>query len=129
MVSIVYILLTARRASTIEHKFQELERVDERLLSQIRVDIQHGGAVNDRTLQLMYYLHMNATILSRLTEKVDAKLTKEVARLTEANFRFAMDAGHAIVFLNSDIKHTRWNHLAGTTQKLRQKIDNLPIDV
>ncbi len=128
VVSIVYVFLTARRASTIEHKFKELERVDERLLSQIRIDIKNGGAVNDRTIQLMYYLHMNATILSRLTEKVGKKLTNEVERLTEANYRFAMDAGHAIVFLNSDIKHERWEHLAGTTQKLRMKINDLPLD-
>ena len=129
VVSIVYVLLTARRASTIEHKFKELERVDERLLSQIRIDIHHGGAVNDRTMQLMYYLHMNATILSRLTEKVGKTLTNEVEQLTEANYRFAMDAGHAIVFLNSDVKHERWEHLSGTTQKLRKKIDDMPLDV
>lgn len=129
VVSIVYVLLTARRASTIEHKFKELERVDERLLSQIRIDIHHGGAVNDRTMQLMYYLHMNATILSRLTEKVEKTLTNEVEQLTEANYRFAMDAGHAIVFLNSDVKHERWEHLSGTTQKLRKKIDDMPLDV
>ncbi len=128
VVSIVYVLLTARRASTIEHKFQELERVDERLLSHIRIDMQNRGAEDDRTIQLMYYLHMNATILSRLTEKVSKKLTHEVNRLTEANFRFAMDAGHAVVFLNSDIKHERWEHLAGTTQKLRKKIDDLPLE-
>ena len=77
----------------------------------------------------MYYLHMNATILSRLTEKVGKTLTNEVEQLTEANYRFAMDAGHAIVFLNSDVKHERWEHLSGTTQKLRKKIDDMPLDV
>ena len=42
-----------------------MERVDERLLSQIRRDIERGRAVNDRTLQLLYYLHMKMCIRDR----------------------------------------------------------------
>lgn len=128
VVSIIFAFLNARRSATIHHKFAELERVDERLLSQIRIDIHNGKAVNNRTMQLMYYLHMNATILSNLSKRVSKKLMTEIEYLSEANYRFAMDAGHAIVFLNSDIKHKRWEHLSGTTQKLRKKIDALPLN-
>ena len=52
----------------------------------------------------------------------------EVKRLIEANYQFAMDAAHAIVFLNSDIKKQRFAHLKGTTSKLRLKIDDLPLE-
>ena len=54
-------------------------------------------------------------------------MAHEVKRLIEANYQFAMDAAHAIVFLNSDIKKQRFAHLRGTTSKLRLKIDDLPL--
>ena len=41
---------------TISHKMSEMERVDERLLDQIRIDIEHGQADSDRSIQLLYYL-------------------------------------------------------------------------
>ena len=85
-----------------------MERVDERLLSQIRRDIERGRAVNDRTLQLLYYLHMNAFMLKNLAKRTDKIIAGELHHLSEANFHFAMDAGHAVVFLNSDIKNERF---------------------
>ena len=105
----------------------EMERVDERLLDQIRIDIEHGQADSDRSIQLLYYLHMNASILGSLANKVGDTVADEVKRLIEANYQFAMDAAHAIVFLNSDIKKQRFAHLRGTTSKLRLKIDDLPL--
>ena len=130
VLSIVFFFLQARRGLTVSHKLQEMERVDERLLSTIRKDIERGEAVNDRALQLLYYLHMNASMLSKLMKhkQIDETTTAELHRLTEANFHFAMDAGHAVVFLNSDIKHERFEHLDGTTEKLRIKIDDMPVE-
>lgn len=126
--SVIFLLLQARRTQAITHKVQEMERVDERLLRQIRIDIDRGGAANDRAIQLMYYLHMNADMLGKLARHVSDDMVSEVARLTEANYQFAMDAAHAVVFLNSDIKHERMGHLEGTTQKLRLKIEDLPLE-
>ena len=130
VLSIVFVLLQARRNLTISHKLQEMERVDERLLSQIRKDIARGAAVNDRTLQLLYYLHMNASMLNKLMKhkQIEKTMAGELRRLTDANFHFAMDAGHAVVFLNSDIKNERFDHLDGTTEKLRIQIDDMPVD-
>ena len=71
VLTIVFGLLQARRNLTISHKVQEMERVDERLLAQIRQDIDRGTAVNDRTLQLLYYLHLNAFMLSNLAKRTD----------------------------------------------------------
>lgn len=129
VLSLIFVLLRSRRSMSISHKMQEMERVDERLLRQIRIDIDHGSADNDRTIQLLYYLHMNARMLDKLSasQHVDEEQTAEVDRLTEANYRFAMDAAHAVLFLNSDIKRERFDHLEGTTQKLRLKIDDLPL--
>lgn len=126
--SVVFVLLRSRRSLAIAHKMQEMERVDERLLRQIRSDIERGSVVNDRSIQLLYYLHMNASTLASLSDKVDADMAAEVKRLIEANFRFAMDAAHAVLFLRSDVKRERFDHLEGTTKKLRLKIDDLPID-
>lgn len=128
VLTIVFVLLQARRNLTISHKVQEMERVDERLLSQIRRDIERGRAVNDRTLQLLYYLHMNAFMLKNLAKRTDKIIAGELHHLSEANFHFAMDAGHAVVFLNSDIKNERFDHLDGTTEKLRIKIDDMPVE-
>lgn len=128
VLTLVFGLLQARRNLTISHKLQEMERVDERLLSQIRRDIDRGEAVNDRALQLLYYLHMNASMLDDLSRRMDKTIAGEIHHLSEANFHFAMDAGHAIVFLNSDIKNERFEHLDGTTEKLRIKIDDMPVD-
>lgn len=128
VLTIVFGLLQARRNLTISHKVQEMERVDERLLAQIRQDIDCGTAVNDRTLQLLYYLHLNAFMLSNLAKRTDKIMAGELHHLSEANFHFAMDAGHAVVFLYSDIKNERFDHLEGTTEKLRIKIDDMPVD-
>ena len=48
--------------------------------------------------------------LGLLANKVDDTMADEVKRLIEANYQFAMDAAHAIVFLNSDIKKQRFAH-------------------
>lgn len=127
VLSIIFVFLQSRRSMTISHKMSEMERVDERLLAQIRIDIDHGQADSDRSIQLLYYLHMNASILGSLANKVGDTMADEVKRLIEANYQFAMDAAHAIVFLNSDIKKQRFAHLRGTTSKLRLKIDGLPL--
>lgn len=128
VLSIIFFLLQATRKLTILHKIQEMERVHERLLSQIRADIERGEAVNDRTLQLMYYLHMNAYMLGDLAHQVDETTAEDLDQLIKANFHFAMDAGHAIIFLNSDIKNERFEYLDGTTEKLRIKIEDMPVD-
>ncbi len=128
VLSFVFVFLQARRPMTIAHKIKEMERVDERLLGQLRIDMKRGHAKNDRTVQLLYYLHMNASLLASLSERVNKEMAQEVARLVEANYKFAMDAEHAIIFLNSDVKKERWSHLDGTTHKLRVKIDRLPTD-
>ena len=126
VLSIIFVFLQSRRPMAIAHKMSEMERVDERLLEQIRSDMEHGST-NGRSVQLLYYLHMNASILASLANKVGSDMADEVARLTEANYQFAMDAAHVVVFLNSDIKKERFAHLKGTTSKLRLKIDDLPM--
>lgn len=128
VLSLLFGILQARRTLTISHKLQEMKRVDERLLFHIRQDIDRGAAVNDRTMQLLYYLHMNAHLLSGLEKQVDSTMAHELADVEEANFHFAMDAAHAVVFLNSDIKRERFHHLDGTTEKLRIKINDLPTE-
>lgn len=127
-VSVIFVLLRSRRSLTISNKMEEMSRVDERLLQQVRVDMEKGRAVNDRSLQLLYYLHMNAHMLNQLSSQVEEGTAQELERLIEANFRFAMDAAHAIIFLDSTVKHERYDHLDGTTRKLRMKIDDLPLE-
>ena len=122
VLSIIFVFLQSRRSMTISHKMSEMERVDERLLDQIRIDIEHGQADSDRSIQLLYYLHMNASILGSLANKVGDTMADEVKRLIEANYQFAMDAAHAIVFLNSDIKKQRFAHLRGTTINLENEV-------
>lgn len=127
-VSVIFVLLRSRRSLTISNKMEEMSRVDERLLQQVRVDMEKGRAINDRSLQLLYYLHMNAHMLNQLSSQVEEGTAQELERLIEANFRFAMDAAHAIIFLDSTVKHERYDHLDGTTRKLRMKIDDLPLE-
>ena len=55
VLSIIFVFLQSRRSMTISHKMSEMERVDERLLDQIRIDIEHGQADSDRSIQLLYY--------------------------------------------------------------------------
>ncbi len=128
VLSIIFVFLQSRRRMTIAHKIREMERVDERLLQQLREDMDRGHAKDDRTVQLLYYLHMNASLLTSLSKRIGPDMAQEVERLTEANYQFAMDASHAIVFLGSDVKRERYEHLDGTTRKLRKKIDRLPTD-
>ncbi len=128
VLSIIFVFLQSRRRMTVAHKIREMERVDERLLQQLRVDMDRGHAKDDRTVQLLYYLHMNASLLTSLSKHIGLDMAREVERLTEANYQFAMDASHAIVFLGSDVKRERYEHLDGTTRKLRRKIDRLPTD-
>ena len=127
-VCILYLFLKSRRSMAIAHKMEEMERVDERLLRQVRNDMDCGEVKSDRSLQLLYYLHMNALKLAQLSGQMDETTALEVRRLIEANYRFAMEAAHAIVFLHSDVKDEHYEHLEGTTQKLRTKIDELPLD-
>ena len=128
VLSFIFVFLQARRSMAIAHKIKEMERVDERLLNQLRVDMNQGRAKNDRSMQLLYYLHMNASLLASLSKRVKKEMAQDVDRLIEANYRFAMDAEHAMVFLNSDVKKERWGHLNGTTHKLRARIKDLPTD-
>lgn len=128
VLSIIFVFLQARRPMTIAHKIKEMKRVDERLLSQLRVDMDQGHAKNDRSMQLLYYLHMNASLLASLSKRVKKEMAREVDHLIEANYKFAMDAEHAMIFLNSDVKKERWEHLTGTTSKLRTRIKDLPTD-
>lgn len=128
VVCVIYAFLKTRRPMAIAHKVKEMERVDERLLAQLRKDIDKGTTQGGRALQLLYYLHMNALMLSKLAPKVGPEMADEVERLTEANYKFAMDAAHAIVFLNSEVKNDHPEHIENATQKLRLKIDDLPLD-
>jgi hypothetical protein len=67
---VVFALLRTRRSATVRTKVQEMERIDVRLRGLIRDGIERGHVNMWRTVQLLYYLHLEAGLLERLARKL-----------------------------------------------------------
>lgn len=112
----IFLFMRTRRTKTISTKITELERIDVRLAKMVRKGLHRGYVDMWRTVQLLYYLHMDAQLLSNLARTVsrdgvsrfasekrkqaDRKLAADVNRCLEMNYRFTMDAAHAIMLLD-----------------------------
>lgn len=120
---VVFIFLRTKRSTAIQTKIQELERIDARLAAHIHQGLERGHVSLWRTVQLLYYMHMNAGLLDELadaldnslasyslhgdqakqrkkTTEADEQLKEEVDRVLAVNYQFAMDAEHAVMLLD-----------------------------
>ncbi len=150
----IFLFMRTRRTKTIRTKVTELERIDVRLAKMVRKGLRRGYVNMWRTVQLLYYLHMDAELLSKLARAVaqdsakcgssrrkdaDKKLAADVDRCLEMNYRFTMDAAHAIMLLDPRrAQMERWRtgsiypdstgrirHLDETADKLESEMRNL----
>ena len=127
---IMFLLLRTQRTRTISAKIAELERIDGRLAKTLRRGLERGQVKLWRTMVLLYYLHMDAELLSQLAsslERLDAKkwddsrrlpfnekakkrraarlaadvkLADNVNRCLDLNYRFSMNAAHVVALLD-----------------------------
>ncbi|WP_251197603.1 FUSC family protein [Anaerotardibacter muris] len=120
---VVFSILRTKRSTAIKTKIQELERIDARLAAHIHQGLDLGHVSLWRTVQLLYYTHMNAWLLEELAHDLnraiasysihknktkmrkkwsesDRHLRDEVQRVLQANYQFAMDAEHAVMLLD-----------------------------
>ena len=118
----IFVFMRTKRSMSIHTKVQELERIDERLAAHIHQGLERGHVSLWRTVQLLYYTHMNSWLLSELASdldralmsydlhgdqkrrkkmsEADRSLRDEVDRVLGINYRFAMDAEHAVMLLD-----------------------------
>lgn len=120
---LVFVFMRTQRRASIRTKIQELERIDARLAAHIHQGLERGHVSLWRTVQLLYYLHMNAGLLEELANDLDRSLASyslhrdqtprrkklsesdrhlkaEVERVLQVNYQFSMDAEHAIMLLD-----------------------------
>lgn len=125
VVMIVFMFLRTRRSMMVHTKVQEMERIDFRLVKTIHDGIEHGRVSMWRTVQLLYYVHMNAWLLQTVATQLKAeedvqkryrhqgsaspgtsprsrvhRLKRDVDRVLQANYKLAMDAEHAVMLLD-----------------------------
>ncbi|MGI6590447.1 MAG: FUSC family protein [Eggerthellaceae bacterium] len=84
---VIFGFMHTRRAKTISAKIRELERIDVRLVKSIRKGLERGEVNFWRTVQLLYYLHMDAELLSRLSRSITSRVERQArkdARRTSA---------------------------------------------
>lgn len=171
---VIFLFMHTQRAKTIGTKVRELERIDIRLVKTIRKGLERGGVNLWRTVQLLYYLHMDAELLSSLSRSLtqweekrmrrhrhhtqkkdgapsrremrrtkrreaDEQLVADVGRCLNLNYRFTMDAAHAVMLLDPRrAEPTRWRsgtiypdspvrlqHLDDTIDKLDRTLHEL----
>lgn len=119
----VFVIARTRRSTAIHTKIQELERIDARLAAHIHQGLEEGHVSLWRTVQLLYYMHMNSWLLSELANDLDRtlmsydlpgeeatrhrkmsdadrRLKEEVDRVLRVDYQFAMDAEHAVMLLD-----------------------------
>lgn len=119
---VVFSFMRTKRSTSIQTKIQELERIDARLAAHIHQGFDQGHVSLWRTVQLLYYTHMNSWLLDELAHDLnkaiatyslhrdrarhtkmsesDQRLKDEVDRVLQANYQFAMDAEHAVILLD-----------------------------
>lgn len=119
---VVFVFMRTRRSTAIRTKIEELERIDTRLAAHIHEGLERGHVSLWRTVQLLYYVHMNAGLLDELARELDnslaaytlrgeqkkarriseadRRLKDEVERVLQVNYQFAMDAEHAVMLLD-----------------------------
>lgn len=155
VVTFVFFLLNTRRSATVLAKLAEMERIDVRLMKVLQKGLRRGYVNLWRTVQLLYYMHLDAGLLSRLSRSLergqlkvsgkrkhrslDVELATDVKRVLDLNYRFSMDAAHAVVLLDprrvrEDLWRTgsvypdstgRLEHLDFTAEKLDEELRDL----
>lgn len=155
VVSFMFFLLNTRRSATVRTKLTEMERIDVHLMKVVQKGLRRGYVNLWRTVQLLYYMHLNAGLLSRLSHSMekgqkgllgkrkqkpaDQQLAVDVNRVLDLNYRFTMDAAHAVVLLDprrarEDLWRTgavypdttgRLEHLDFTAEKLDEELHDL----
>ena len=135
-----------------------MERIDVRLVQVIRTGIKTGRVNLWRTAQLLYYMHMNSWLLESLAKSLDSaatakhnlkrqaelqQLRADIRTVLQANYRFGMEAEHAVILLDprrsTDIGKTQtatttWSnpdttdrieHIDATSERLDKKMHEL----
>ncbi len=135
---VVFLFLRTRRTRTINAKIAELERIDGRLAKAVYRGMERGQVRLWRALVLLFYLHMDAELLSRLAASIEhaeksreksrdrwrtprararhevqaaanAKLAADVGKCLNLNYRFTMKAAHVVALLDPRrADYSRW---------------------
>lgn len=149
----IFVFMHTRRTVTIRTKVQELERIDTRLSRIIHGGLDDGKVNLWRTVQLLYYMHMDSQLLERLVESLhngrklpggriirpvtDEQLALDVEEALRLNYKFAMDAAHAVMLMGVTSDKTgamralnldstgRIRHIDATLDRVDQKLDRL----
>ncbi len=152
---LIFVVMSTHRSNTIHAKVRELERIDVRLVQVIRTGIKTGRVNLWRTAQLLYYMHMNSWLLESLAKSLDSaatakhnlkrqaelqQLRADIRTVLQANYRFGMEAEHAVMLLDprrsTDIGKTQtatttWSnpdttdrieHIDATSERLDKKM-------
>lgn len=155
---LIFVVMSTHRSNTIHAKVRELERIDVRLVQVIRTGIKTGRVNLWRTAQLLYYMHMNSWLLESLAKSLDSaatakhnlkrktelqQLRADIRTVLQANYRFGMEAEHAVMLLDprrsTDIGKTQtatttWSnpdttdrieHIDATSERLDKKMQEL----
>ena len=155
---LIFVVMSTHRSNTIHAKVRELERIDVRLVQVIRTGIKTGRVNLWRTAQLLYYMHMNSWLLESLAKSLDSaatakhnlkrqaelqQLRADIRTVLQANYRFGMEAEHAVMLLDprrsTDIGKTQtatttWSnpdttdrieHIDATSERLDKKMHEL----
>lgn len=155
---LIFVVMSTHRSNTIHAKVRELERIDVRLVQAIRTGIKTGRVNLWRTAQLLYYMHMNSWLLESLAKSLDSaatakhnlkrqaelqQLRADIRTVLQANYRFGMEAEHAVMLLDprrsTDIGKTQtatttWSnpdttdrieHIDATSERLDKKMQEL----
>ena len=164
VVMVIFLFMRTQRTTTIRTKIIELERIDGRLLAQIDLGIKRGHVNLWRAVQLLYYLHMKSAFLENLANSLSLKeikweerpsrreslaqikqLKQDVQRVLQLNYKFAMDAAHAVMLLDPRRVHNdllsdepqhdldnaspdttaRIKHIDATNERLKEKTHDL----
>lgn len=164
VVMVIFLFMRTQRTTTIRTKIIELERIDGRLLAQIDLGIKRGHVNLWRAVQLLYYLHMNSAFMENLANSLSLKeikweerpsrreslaqikqLKQDVQRVLQLNYKFAMDAAHAVMLLDPRRVHddllsdepqhdldnaspdttARIKHIDATNERLKEKTHDL----
>lgn len=155
VVTLIFFVMNTRRSETVRAKLVEMERIDVRLMKSVRKGLERGYVNLWRTVQLLYYTHLDAGLLQRLSSSLaeskvklaerksrkpaDQQLAADVQRVLDLNYRFTMDAAHAVVLLDPRRRQeNRWRsgsvypdttgrlrHLDVTAEKLDAELHSL----
>lgn len=162
VVMVIFIFMQTQRSATLRTKISELERIDRRLITQIHFGLKHGQVNLWRTVQLLYYMHMSSGFMEDLADHLGTReakwesrpgrsksveqikrLKRDVDRVLALNYKFAMDAEHAVMLLDprrlhddslSDPRPETWivpdstariKHIDATNERLEEKLHEL----